>query len=262
MQRNVNNLIGNNLDATDGEIGRVEDFYFDDQTWTIRYLVVKTGNWLSGRKVLISPAVLLQHSWESGIFPVSLTKEQVRNSPDIDTEKPVFRQQEQELADYYSWEPYWGTGFYPGPVWGIIPSTPRIDPDMIIDPVTIKKQEAIEKSNEDLHLRSCRQVTGYHIHAIDGDIGHVNDFILDDLTWQISYLLVATHHGIGGKKVEVAVRHVKDVQWEDSKVLVDVTVDTIKNSPAVDKWDFIIPEGEKAELPMHEFHFRDANLPK
>lgn len=245
MQRNVNNLIGHNLDATDGEIGRVEDFYFDDRTWTIRYLVVKTGNWLSGRKVLISPGVLLRHSWESGIFPVSLTKEQVRNSPDIDTEKPVSRQHEQELASYYSWEPYWGTGFYPGPLWGVIPSTERLEPDAIMNPDTIREEEAIEKSNEDVHLRSCRQITGYHIHATDGDAGHVNDFILDDQTWQISHLLVETHHWIGGKKVLIPVRDVKDVEWEDSKVVVDLTADAIKNGDAVDKWDYIIPEGDK-----------------
>jgi uncharacterized protein YrrD len=110
MQRTIDHLIGNNLDATDGEIGKVEDFYFDDETWTIRYLVVKTGNWLSGRKVLISPDSLLQFSWESGIFPVRLTMEQVRNSPDIDTEKPIFRQQEEKLTNYYPWQPYWRTG--------------------------------------------------------------------------------------------------------------------------------------------------------
>jgi sporulation protein YlmC with PRC-barrel domain len=240
MQRSVNNLIGNNLDATDGEIGRVEDFYFDDQTWTIRYLVVKTGSWLSGRKVLISPNVLLKNSWESGMFPVRLSKEQVRNSPDIDTEKPISRQYEQELADYYPWEPYWGTGFYPGQVWGVIPPTPGIEPTTIIDPATIKEQEAIEKSIEDTHLRSCRNVTGYHIRAIDGDIGHVNDFILDDQTWQISQLLVDTHNRIGGKKVLIPVRHVKDVEWDDSKVILDLNVEAIKDSPAVDKWDFII----------------------
>lgn len=144
MERNVNNLIGNNLDATDGEIGTVKDFYFDDQTWTIRYLVVNTGSWLSGRKVLISPNALLKHSWESGIFPVGLSREQVRNSPDIDTEKPISRQYEQELADYYPWEPYWGTGFYPGPVWGVIPSTPLIDPTTIIDPIATKSRKKLK----------------------------------------------------------------------------------------------------------------------
>ena len=253
MQRNVNNLIGNNLDATDGEIGRVEDFYFDDQSWTIRYLVVKTGTWLSGRKVLISPHVIPQHSWESGIFPVRLTKEQVRNSPDIDTEKPVSRQQEEQLASHYSWDPYWGTGFYPGAAWGVIPPTPSLDPAEIIDPTALKE---LEKSTEDPHLRSCREVIGYHIHATTGDFGRVNDFIVDDQTWQLSYLIVETHTWLGGKNVLVAVRHIKDVQWADSKVVVDLTTDAIKNSSPVDKWDFIIPEGDRAESLRHEFHVK------
>jgi uncharacterized protein YrrD len=248
MQRNLNHLIGWNLDATDGEIGKVEDFYFDDQTWTIRYLIVKTGSWLSGRKVLISPASLPGHSWESGLFPVNLTKEQVRNSPDIDTDKPVSRQQEEELARYYPWTDYWGTGFYPGPVWGVIPSTP------VIDPGTIREADRTRMSHEDLHLRSSQQVNGYHIHAIDGEIGHVDDFILEEETWQISYLLVNTHRWIGGKKVLVTVRHIKEVNWENSKVVVDINVDAIKNGVAVDKWDYIIPEDDKAQYHDHTHH--------
>ena len=252
MQRNVNNLIGNNLDATDGEIGKVTDFYFDDQTWTIRYLVVQTGTWLSEREVLISPHALLKHSWESGIFPVNLTRDQVRNSPAIDTKKPVSRRHEEQLADYYPWQPYWGTAFIPGHVWGIMPSTPVINPNLIREPETIKQP------GRDSHLRSCHQVTGYHIHARDGDIGHVNDFILDDQTWQISYLIVDTHNWIGGKKVLVAVYHVKEVQWENSKVVVDMTVESIKNSIAIDKWDYIIPEGDKAESQKHDFHLKEV----
>jgi sporulation protein YlmC with PRC-barrel domain len=236
------------LDATDGEIGKVEDFYIDDDTWTIRYLIVKTGSWLSGRKVLISPTTLLLHSWESGLFPVKLTKEQVRHSPDIDTDKPVSRQHEAELAKYYPWTDYWGTGFYPGPVWGVIPSTP------VIDPRTIREVDKIKGSREDLHLRSSQQVKGYHIHASDGDIGHVDDFILDDQTWQISYLVVDTHNWVGGKKVLVGVRHIKEVQWESSKIIVNLTVDNIKSSTKVDKWDYIIPEGDKAQ---YEGHFAD-----
>lgn len=246
MQRTSSNLIGNNLGATDGEIGKVEDFYFDDQTWTIRYLIVKTGSWLSGREVLISPQALLKHSWESGIFPVSLTREQVRNSPAIDTQRPVSRQHEEQLADYYAWQPYWGTAFVPGHVWGIIPPTPVINPGLIMEP------DAIKKSSGNPHLRSCHKVTGYHIHATDGDIGHVNDYILDDQTWQISYMVVDTHNWIGGKKVLIAVRHIKEVEWGNSKVVADLTVDAIKNSIAVDQWDYIIPEGDKTE--SQEFH--------
>jgi len=239
MERNVNNLIGQNLEATDGEIGKVEDFYFDDDTWTIRYLVVTTGGWLSGRKVLISLHALVPHSASSAIFQVNLTKEQVRNSPDIDTDKPVSRQQEEELANHYLWQPYWGTGFYQGGVWGVIPSTPSIDLS------TVRDLETKTSSPGDQHLRSCKEVTGYHIHTTDGDIGHVNDFIMDDQTWKISYLVVDTHNLIGGKKVLIAVTRIEEVQWGNSKIVTDLTVDTIKNSPAIDKSDYNISEGEK-----------------
>ncbi len=120
MLQGLTHLINWNLDAKDGEIGKVEDFYFDDQTWAVRYLVVRTGGWLSGRKVLISPTVVIGNSWDLGLFPVSITKEQVRDSPDINTDKPVSRQHEAELAVYYSWQSTWGPGFYPGAAWGVI----------------------------------------------------------------------------------------------------------------------------------------------
>jgi sporulation protein YlmC with PRC-barrel domain len=215
MQRNVNDLVGHNLEAIDGVLGTVEDFYFDDATWTIRYLVVKTGGWLTGRTVLISRNALVRHSWESGIFPVDLTKEQVGNSPDVDTVKPVSRQQEEELAAYYSWDPYWGTGFNPGELWGVIPSTPVLDPNTIVD------RQAIKMAEGDTHLRSCRDIRSYRIQATDGEIGHVDDFIMDDETWQIAYLVVNTHHLLEGKKVLVGVRHIQAVQWENSRVVVD-----------------------------------------
>jgi sporulation protein YlmC with PRC-barrel domain len=235
MQRNLNHLLGWNLAATDGEIGKVVDFYFDDEKWTIRYLIVRTGSWLSEREVLISPDVLLSYSWESGLFLVRLTKEQVRHSPDIDTDRPVSRQQEAALARYYPWQNYWGSSFYPSGVWGVIPATPVIDPGMVAREA--EEAESTLISHEDHHLRSAQKVKGYHIHASDGDIGHVEDFILDDQTWQISYLLVDTHNWIGGKKVMVAVRHIKEVQWTDSKVVVDISVDTIKGSLPADKMD-------------------------
>jgi uncharacterized protein YrrD len=214
MERNVNNLIGYNLEAADGGIGEVADFYFDDDTWTIRYLVVATGGWLSGRKVLISPHALVQHSWASGVFRANLNREQVRNSPAIDTDKPVSRQQEEELVNYHTWQPYWGTGFYRGGVWGIIRE---------------------EKTSEtgDQHLRSCKEVIGYQIRTTEGDMGHVNDFIMDDQTWKIFYLVVDTHNRIGGKKVLSAVPHIREVQWENSKIVMDMT--SAKPQPLTNK---------------------------
>jgi sporulation protein YlmC with PRC-barrel domain len=119
MKRNINSLIGYSIEATDGKIGTVKDFYFDDETWTIRYLVVETGNWLSGRKVLISPVALIKKNWSNGLIPVNLTKEQIQNSPDIDTDKPVSRQQEAMLNQHHFLEKllgkrliWWGDGHW------------------------------------------------------------------------------------------------------------------------------------------------------
>jgi uncharacterized protein YrrD len=202
MQQNLAHLINWALDATDGGIGTVEDFYFDDQTWAVKYLVVKTGGWLSGRKVLISPTVVIGKSWDLGLFPVSITKEQVRNSPDINTDKPVSRQHEAEGAT---------------------------------------------SAREDFHLRSAQQVGGYHIHANDGDIGHVVDFIFDDQNWQISHLLIDTHNWVGGEKIILAVHHIREIQWQNSKVVVDLSIDGIKNSFSLNKWTHIIDKAVNAE---------------
>jgi len=231
MQCSINSLIGYTMEATDGDIGKVVEFYFDDKTWTVRYLILESGNWLTGRKLLIAPEALVQASWKSGTFPVNLTKEQIRNSPDIDTDKPVSRQQEIDLYGYYPWQSYWGSGFYPGGVWG------TTDSDS-----SFTGMDRSPANDADPHLRSTRQVTGYHIHAVDGEIGHVKDFLIDDQTWELGSLVVDTHNWFGGKKVLVEVRHIKRVEWSDGKVYVDVTVESIKNSAAIDESKFVHPE--------------------
>jgi sporulation protein YlmC with PRC-barrel domain len=251
MLRDIKDLLGFRIVANDGEIGTVKDLYFNDETWTIRYLIVKTGPWFS-REVLISPEAVTGHNWEDGTFSIGITKEQVRNSPDIDTDQPVSRQQEAALARHYLWQSYWGTGFYPGGVLGIAEPTPRIDPGLI------KEVDYTENSHADRHLRSSKTVTGYHIHAEDGDVGHVTNFIFDDQTWQIAYLLVDTHNFIGGKKVLIAVKHIQHVEWKNSKVVVDLTKDTIKSSEAVDKWKYVVPEYDQAEYKKHVVNFKET----
>ena len=248
MQRNINSLIGYNMGATDGIIGEVEDFYFDDESWAIRYHILKTGNWLSGRKVLISTSALEKTSWKMGFFPVNLTKEQIHSSPDIDTDKPVFRQHEKTLNDYYDWQNYWQDGFYLGGIWGTPP------PDANRKGLNARKNTE-EQSRNDQHLRSCGQVTGYHIHASDGDIGHVNDFIIDDETWQIKFIVADTHNWFGGKKVLIDVGHITEVEWNNSKVFVDITIDSIKNSIEFDESKFIHPKTSKTVDADHDIRF-------
>jgi hypothetical protein len=119
MMRNVKELRGYAIRATNGVIGTVDDFYFDDEDWRIRYLIVSTGKWPSLRKVLISPCAIGSPDWMIQELPVSLTKAQVKRSPSIDTRKPVSRQEQEyarhfEFPTYWGGAGFWGMGAYPG----------------------------------------------------------------------------------------------------------------------------------------------------
>jgi len=131
MERNINSLRGFTIGATDGEIGKVKEFYFDDETWAVRYLIVETGNWLSGRAVLIAPQALLFPDWEHEVFPINLTKEQIKSSPDIDTDKPISRRKEIELYGHYPWRSYWGSGFFAGGFGGYASPPPHVDEEIV-----------------------------------------------------------------------------------------------------------------------------------
>jgi hypothetical protein len=218
MLRSVKALYGYTIAATDGDIGGVYAFYFDDQAWTIRYLIVDTGTWLPGREVLISPAAVGQPQWEMRRLPVNLTQAQVENSPDIDTDQPVSRQYETALHDYYAWPVYWTA----------IP----VDPGGLAIPPELAENLATRPG--DPHLRSTQEVIGYYIQASDGDLGHVEDFIIDDEDWTIRYMVIDTRNWLPGKKVVVSPEWITEVAWGESKVHVDLTREAIKNSPEYD----------------------------
>lgn len=212
-------LKGYRLDSRDGEIGTVEEFYFDDKHWTVRYLVANTGNWLTGRQVLISPYALAAVSKEERHIAVNLTKRQIEESPSLTTDKPVSRQFEDEYYGYYGWPVYW-SGPY---MWGAYPYIVR-------KPDEWRKSLADEKGWNP-HLRSTKDAGGHHIQATDGEIGHVDDFILDDESWAIRYLVVDTKNWWPAKKVLVAPRWIERVSWPESKVFVNLSRETIKQAP-------------------------------
>jgi len=225
MDRNVKSLSGFSLKTSNGEIGEVKEFYFDDFTWKIRYFVIKTGGWLSGREVLIAPQAIKKVDWLDRVFRVNLTKKQISSSPDIDTHKPVYRQHEIELYDHYAWEAYWFSGFYPGGYLGVSVPFPSINQKELVTPGYDE-----DGSKNDLHLRSTEKVTGYHVHAKDGDIGHIYDFVIDDHTWQLLYLVIDTHNWLGGKKVIIPITHILKVEWDNAKVYIDLTISAVKKS--------------------------------
>ena len=164
MKRSLKSLEGYTLKETNGEIGKVDEFYFDDLSWTIRYLVIKTGNWFSGKKVLISPKALSTPDWENEELPVNLTKSQIEKSPDIDTDKPVSRQHEEELNSYYTWDPYWGADAHGAGIFQAMPSD--LYESEIAQPEFVQPAEPENQAdNKNPHLRSTREVKGYTIHA-------------------------------------------------------------------------------------------------
>src|SRR5450756_523331 len=181
MRYSVKDLKGYAIGATDDDIGKLDDFYFDDESWTIRYLVAETGNWLLNRKLLISPFAIGKADLSKEWFNVTVTKKQVEESPSIDTDKPFSRQQEASYLDYYGYPFYWSGAS----LWGPMPY-PRLS-----GAAQRRNEEARAEREEtnNVHLRSANEVTEYHIEATDGDIGHVEDFIIDGETWEIRYMV-------------------------------------------------------------------------
>ena len=227
MKRLLSKLKGFTIDGTDGELGKVTDFYFDDESWTIRYLIVETGSWLSSRKVLLAPQAVFETDWEKERFRVHLSSEKIKNSPPIDTDKPVSRQHEMDLYAYYPWG-----GYYWGAVGiGGIGMTPAMTTNQAAGEEAEVNNHA---ADHDPHLRSTDKVKGYDIKATDGDIGDVEDFIIDDSTWELAYLVVDTGNWFPGKKVVLSPDWIKDIQWETSEVAVAASVEQVKNSPEYD----------------------------
>ena len=248
MQHNVNSLVGYTISAKDGELGKVSEFYFDDHTWSIRYLVVETGSWLSERKVLIPRSSLGIADWKSETFQVNLTMEQVRNSPDTDIKKTVSRQNEIDLFNHYGLPVYWGDVLNDGNI-GIIPF-----PEMIPHTTTPKDYELPKTKKGDPHLRSTKNVEGYHIHANDGEIGHVEDYIVDDKKWNLSFIVVDTHNWLPGRKVLVSPHWIKKIDWSEEKVYVNLSQESIKNSPEFDSTQEI---GKDYERDLINYYGKD-----
>ena len=256
MKRNIKSLKGYAIGAVDGEIGKVDEFYFDDASWTIRYLIVETGNWLSGKKVLISPEAFQTPDWENKIFHLNLTKEQIKHSPDIDTDRPVTKQEEIKLSHHYPWKNYWEGGLWGGGMGttGMVMSTPLIADDIMKDE-NVEDDIPSGPDTGDHHLRSTKKTIGYNISARDGFVGEIADFIVDDHTWKIDFVVVDTGNWFPGKKVLISPLWIKEIDWQMDAVTLDATVDSIKHSPEYDPHH---PIDEDYSARLHD-HYNDNN---
>ena len=212
-------LKGYTLHGRDGEVGIVDEFFFDDNHWTIRYLVADTGSWLTGREVLISPYAVTSVHPETKYLTVDLTRKQIEESPTLESHKPVSRQFEENYYNYYGWPTYWA-----GPhSWGSHRGLTR-------DPA-VWRRSVEETELHDPHLLSTRDVTGHHIQAADGEIGHVEDFIIDENSWAIRYLVVDTRNWLPGKRVLIAPKWIERVNWSESKVFINLSRLAVEKAP-------------------------------
>lgn len=217
-------LTGLPIEATNGEVGEIKDAFFDDHLWAMRYLVVDAGSWLRGRKALISPVALKKIDWQRNLVQVGLTQQQVKESPDIDTDKPVSRQQEADLLDHYGYPYYWtgpalgGTAGYPSNPPGPLPPATHLPGRQGATPT-------------DAHLRSTKEVTGYRLQTSNDSMVHVEDFLFDTVTWAIRYLVVDIRNWLPDKHVVIPQQWITSVAWNDRVVNVDVTRRILQAAP-------------------------------
>jgi uncharacterized protein YrrD len=223
--RTIRQLYGKTLAASDGEVGHIQDFYFNDQQWAVRYVIVDTGSWLPGRQVLLSPHAFRNLDQKEDSLQVILTRQQIENSPPIDSHKPVSRQFEEEYYRYYGWPSYWDGGG----MWGLggQPVTPW--PYLMPDQQTTTPGAPLSNGT-DPHLRSTQSMNGYHIQASDGSIGHISDFVMDE-NWVIRQLVIQTGHWFSSKEILLSQEDVYRISYEQSMVYISKTKEAISAAP-------------------------------
>ncbi len=240
MLNAVSSLRGFEIQAKDGSLGTVSDFLFDDSTWKVRWMVIDTGRWLTGRKVLIHPSAVISAEYGARELNVALTKAQVEASPDIQQDRPVSQQMQNNIYDYYGWDPLWGgsmfgAGLYGGSMYGggMGATAAPLSAPVYFGTAAVRDAErgGTRIDEGDSHLRSIAEITGYHVHATDGDIGHIQDVLIDNESWGVRYLIVDTSNWWFGQHVLLSPYAVKAVDWSDRHVRLDIAKERVKSSP-------------------------------
>jgi sporulation protein YlmC with PRC-barrel domain len=248
MLHTVSSIKGYLLAAQDGHLGKVKDIYLEEGTWAVRYFVVNTGTWLPGRDVLLPPRAIGRIDDGKESVEVHLTKEKIKNAPDIGFAPTVSRQMEHDYYAYYDWPAYW-TGF--GAV-GAAPYNVGGAPAVAEPPTSQPSAEATG-----VRLRGAMELTGYHVEATDGEIGHVEDFVVDDDSWEVRYIVVDTRNWWPGKKVMIPLQTIEQVSWDVRRVFLVLTRDQVQNAPEfVETFRFKRDLGDRLD-EYYRPHFRE-----
>lgn len=250
MLRSVKDLYKHTVQTVDQQTASVSDLYFDPANWEVLYLAVDTGTWLSGRKVIVSLETLEPPLWEEKLLPLKLTQAQLRHSPDIYTGPSLSPSHESQLRTHYNLPPInrLGGGLFNEQTFGM-----SLDSIVNVVEAEIDKAEAKQHQVNRPDLQSVSQVMGYYIQAQDGQIGHVEDFMVDDTVWMLRYLIIDTGNWLPGRKVLISTAWVEAITWDDSRVHLNLSRESIKNSP---EYDPSIPLSRAYEVELHDHYDR------
>ena len=257
MLRSMNDLEDYSMQASDGNIGHLKDLSFDDKAWVVRYLIVDTGTWLHSHAVLISPIGIGAPNWGEKIIPVSLTKEQIKNAPQYDAQKPITKQNEMEYLDHYHYPYYWsGSSLWSSDIYpagfNIGSGGFNVSPS-VLRPL---KRESVDIQSElpvphELHSGSA--LIGSLVQGRDGDVGQVSDFIVDEQSWAIRYLVVDTGDWWHAHKVLIAPQWIVNVNWLDTEIAINMSRQDVKDAPHFEPEATI---GRDLEVGLHEHYGR------
>ncbi len=242
MLQRLDKLRGWTVEASDGEVGKVKDFFFDDDRWVVRYFLVDAGSWL-GRDTLVSPLSVNNFDFDRKRFRLSLTRSLIKGSPVFEDRQRLSRRWEATYAGYYKYPYYWGsTG-----LWGAEESPEAFGR-------TAPSTYSADKfSNDEFRQRRVSEVLGFHIRALDGEVGHIDDFLADTNSWKIRYLLADTSNFIGGKWVLISPDWTRRVDWNGLTVNVDMNSNEVKNAPEFDPDRMV---DRDYELKLHDYYHR------
>jgi hypothetical protein len=242
MLRSLKDLQNYKIHAKDGDLGSVHSFLFDDLSWSLKYLVVDTGKWLPGKKVLISPFDIDDLLWKDKIMNLRLKIDDIENSPSINDKQPVYLQMQEQKRKKLS-----STTIIPA-VGTPIPTYVTLNEDLQLNEIT----KHAEKNNINTHLRSSLEVMGYHMNATDGEIGYLDDIIIEDnLTWKIHYIIIYIGNWLTGKKVIVSPNWIDNIHWENKLIDIDLTKEKVEESPEYNPSE---PVNREYETVLYDYY--------
>lgn len=242
MLRSAKKVIGYGIQATDGKIGNVVDLTVGARDWRIRHVIVDTGNWLPGARVLLSTESMEPPDWWSGKLPVQLDRDQVRAAPGLGADVADITTPAQlgNLHAHFGWSTFW-------------PAGPVINPGVYEREVVAPSVKETVRNESARVAYTVAEISGYDVRARDGEIGDVKDLIMEDEDWKVRYLVVGTGKWLPGKKVLLSTDWIEMCDWGESSVLVDVARASVKECPEFDPSE---PVNRRVEERLYDFHGR------